>query len=130
MHLNVRNSREIVEVAKTVKSDRYERRITSVIDILETWKSSITSFLPTIFPITKETLDNNYSKVFKHVTENGNGINVILVSSESEFDVQKIKESLLSCDVQEEDIFVHLFSSNNTKEDIKNFIRRNRGVLI
>ena len=129
MHLNMRNSREITQVGKTVKSESGGRKITKIIDYLEVWKSSITSYLPTIFPVTEAALNEDYSKVIKHVTENGK-VNIILFSDESNFDVSKMKDALLECGVEEEDIFVHKFDSNNTKQDIKDFICKNRGVLI
>ena len=53
----MRNSREITQVGKTVKSESGGRKITKIIDYLEVWKSSITSYLPTIFPVTEETLN-------------------------------------------------------------------------
>lgn len=133
LNLNMRNSREVTEVAKTMESKistafgAYE--ITNVIDSLKTLQSSITSYKPTLIPIFKGTLVKNYSKLFEHATENGK-MKVILISSEEEFDVQQIKKAVLKCNVNEEDIFVHTFDSSNTKEDIKCFLRNPNGFLI
>ena len=129
MHLNMRNPREVVEVAKTIESKGHDRNITTIIDILETWKSSITSYLPTIFPITEDTLNNSYSKVFKHVTEDGK-MNVILITDEGHYDCKQIKKSLQECGVEEDDILIHTLQFNSSKVTVKNFIRKNRGVLI
>ena len=64
---------------------------------------------PSLFPNTKDKLDNDCSKVFRHSTENGNGVNIILFSDEKEFDVQETKMSLLECEIQDEDnLFIHM----------------------
>ena len=55
---------------------------------------------------------------------------VILFSSREEFDLEKIKDALLTCGVEEEDIFVHTFESKHTKEDIKTFLKNQYGFLI
>ena len=129
LNLNMRNSREITEVAGTIKSEYANRKITNVIDSIKTLKSSITSYKPTLFPILKETLSKNYSKVIEHVTEKGK-MRVILFSNETHFDLKQIKNALLNCGVEEEDIFVHTFESKHTKEDIKTFLRNQNGFLI
>ena len=43
LNLNMRNSREITEVAGTIKSELGNRKITNVIDSIKTLKSSITN---------------------------------------------------------------------------------------
>ena len=116
LNLNMRNSREITEVAGTIKSEYVDMKITNVIDSIKTLKSSITSYKPTLFPILRKTLSKNYSKLIEHVTEKGR-MRLILFSSQEEFDLKKIKTALLNCGVEEEDIFVHTFESKHTYDE-------------
>ena len=57
-------------------------------------------------------------------------INVILFDNDRWFDLEQIKEALLLLNVKEGDIFVHSFESNNTKEDIKEFLSNPNGFWI
>ena len=78
-------------------------------EILDQWKSSITSYLPSLFSITKDKLDNGHPKMFWHTTENGNGVKIISFTDEKELDVQKTKKSLLECEIQDQDIFAYTY---------------------
>ena len=130
LFMNMRNSREVTEVAKTFRSGYSYPYITDIIDSSKVWKSSICSYIPTLIPISNQDLDQNYSKLFDHATEKGK-LNVILFHEDSIFDEDKIKESIINCGVEEENVFVHTFASTHTKEDIKNFLRNQRkGFLI
>ena len=129
LFMNMRNSREITEVGKTIRSMLSDYKITDVINSKNVWKSSITSYIPTFIPINVVDLKNNYSKLFKHSTEKGT-LRVILLSDESGFDLAKIKEAVLGCGVKEDDILIHTFNSNHSKEDIKAFLRNQKGFLI
>ena len=57
-------------------------------------------------------------------------MNVILIDSDLRFNVEEIKRALLKCDIKDDDIFVHTFKSNNTKEDIKQYLANKNGFLI
>ena len=128
--LNMRNSSEVGKLAKTLKmDDRFGRKITNLIQSLPTPKSSITAPKPVLFPILSVDLRENYFKLFEKATERGK-INVILIEDEKHFDVKKIEEALIKCDINEEDIFVHTFKLNNTKEEIKKFLENKNGFLI
>ena len=134
LFMNMRNSREVTEVAKTVKTyDRFfGAKITNLVDSLNVWKSSICSFIPMLIPISEDNLNMNYSKLFEHATEKGK-LNVILFRekvSQGNFDVNKIEKAIRDCGVEQENIFVHTFRSNHTKEDIKDFLRNQKGFLI
>ena len=125
----MRNSSEVGKLAKTIKSDFASRMMTNIIQSLPTAKSSITSPKPTLIPVLRDTLDENYSEILKHATESGK-VNVILFSNHYTFNLYFIRQSILSCNVEEDDIFVHTFSSTHTKEDIKTFLRKSKGFLI
>ena len=127
--LNMRNSNEVGKLAKTMKSEVNKVKITNVIESLPTPKSSITSTKPILIPISSLDLKHNYLKLFDKATEKGE-MRVILIESEHKIDVKEIKEALLKFDINEEDIFVHLFDSNNTKEDVKEFLANENGFLI
>ena len=129
--MNMRNSREVTEVAKTVKTDSLylPSKITNIVDYLNVWKSSISSYIPTLVPISSDDLAKNYSILFEHATEKGK-LNVILFREDSSFNVKKIKKAVLNCGVEPENIFIHTFDSEHTKEDIKAFLRNQRGFLI
>ena len=71
LNLNMRNSSEVGELAKTLKTESTISKITNVIESLPPAKSSITSPRPTLIPILIENLDENYSKLFERATENG-----------------------------------------------------------
>ena len=129
LNLNMRNSSEVGELARSLKSRIGSTKITNVIESLPTAKSSITSSKPTLFPILRESLHENYPKIIEHATEKGE-MNVIRFDDEVLFDFEQIKQGLLNCNVKEEDIFVHTLDSNNTKEDIKDFLRNPNGFLI
>ena len=129
MFMNMRNSREIVEVAKTIETTEFHYKIANIIDYSKIWKSSITSYLPTLIPILKEDFDHNYTKLFGHATENGR-LNVILFSGQDHLDLKKIKKAVLKCDVEKENVLIHTFDSNHSKEDIKMFLSNQKGFLI
>lgn len=122
---NMRNSREVAELAKNVKSEVNNRKITDIIDSSKVLLSSITSYKPTLFPMLMDTLSKDYNKVFKHVTEDGS-MNVILLSDANAFDVLQIKQSLTKCNVKKDNIFVHTYESKHSKEDIKRFLRKGK----
>jgi len=128
--LNMRNSSEVGNLAKSLKSsDRNEYKITNVIQSLPTPKSSITSPKPTLFPVLEKDLKQKFLELFEKATEEGK-INVILISSTNTFDVEPIKEALIECGIEEIDIFIHTFKSNNSKEDIKEFLSKEKAFLI
>ena len=130
LFMNMRNSREVTEVAKTFRTDYASHYITNVIESLKVWKSSICSYIPTLIPISKQDLDQNYSKLFDHATENGK-LNIILFHEDNGFDVEKIKHAILHSGVEEDNLFIHTFASTHTKEDIKDFLRnQQKGFLI
>ena len=129
LFMNMRNSREVTEVAKTVKTDYDSSNVTSVVDSLNVWKSSICSYIPTLIPISREDLDENYTKLFAHATEKGK-LNVILFRGDSKFDLKKIEMAILACGVEQDNIFIHTFKSKHTKEDIKSFLLNKKGFLI
>ena len=108
LFMNMRNSREVTQVARTVKTDLNISRITSVVDFQNIWKSSICSYIPTLIPISKENLDQNYSKLFEMATEKGK-LNIILFNEGGSFDLEEIKQAILDCGVDDEKIFVLLF---------------------
>ena len=126
----MRNSSEVGKLAETLKSEDSDgRKITNLIKSLPTSNSSITSTKPTLFPISIEDLEENCFKVFEKATEKGD-LKVILIDDERIFDAKRVKKALLKCDINEEDIFVHTFKSNNTKEDIELFLENENGFLI
>ena len=166
LFMNMRNSREVTQAAKTVKSkyskvlskteyvnhpwDSPTTKITNAINFSRDWKSSICSHIPTVIPILHEDLDQNYSRLFNIATEKGK-LNVILGNFSLEktgfslktnplkvgtfdldrtFDLDKIKEAVVNCGVEEENIFIHTFDSKHTKEDMKEFLRNQYGFLI
>ena len=122
LNFNMRNSSEVGELAKTMKSHFASRKMTNIIQSLPTAKFSITSPKPTLIPVLRDTLDENYTKIVKLATENGK-VNVILFSNHYTFNLYFIKKAVLDCNVKEDDIFVHSFNSKHTKEDIKAFLR-------
>ena len=127
--LNMRNSSEVGNLAKSLKSEYGDVEITNVIQSLPTPKSSITSTKPTLFPVLFEDFINKYFVEFEKAIDEGK-INVILISCTKTFDVEQIKEALVECDIVEEDIFIHTLNSNNSKEDIKQFLSKEKGFLI
>jgi len=127
--LNMRNPSEVGKLAKSMKSETGYSKITNVIQSLPTPKSSITSTKPILLPIPIMDLEHNYLNLFEKATEKGE-MKVMLIDSESNFDVKEIKKALLNCDIKEEDIFIHTLESNNTKEDIKEFLANENGFLI
>ena len=131
LFMNMRNSREVTEVAKTVKTDSLylPSKITNIVDYLNVWKSSISSYIPTLVPISSDDLAKNYSILFEHATEKGK-LNVILFRGDSKFDLKKIEMAILACGVEQDNIFIHTFKSKHTKEDIKSFLLNKKGFLI
>ena len=127
--LNMRNSSEVGKLAKTMKIEGDISKITNVTQSLPTPKSSITSTKPILLPISYMDLKHNYFKLFEKATEKGE-MKVILIDSESYFDTKKIKKALLECDIKEEDILIHTLKSNNSKDDIKEFLANENGFLI
>ena len=125
LYHNMRNSREVAELARNVKSEVGNRKITDIIDSSETLLSSITSYKPILFPMLMDTLDKNYDSVFKKVTEDGK-LNVILLSDANVFDVIQIKRSLMKCKVKKDNIFIHTYESTHSKEDAKRFLRKGK----
>ena len=130
--LNMRNSREIGKLAKTMKTGNiYESEIINILQSLPTPNSSITAQIPTLFAIPEVDLEEKYFNIFKTATATEIGkINVILIDGENYFDVEKIKEALVKCDINEEDIFDHTFKSNKPKEKIQQFLKKKNGFLI
>ena len=80
--LNMRNSSEVGKLAKTMKSESVQRKITNVIQSLPTPKSSITSTKPILFPILIKDSKHNYLKLFEKATEKGE-MKVILISNKN-----------------------------------------------
>ena len=80
-------------------------------------------------PISSNDLDHNYPNIFKHSTEKGK-LNVVLFREGGSFDVNKIEQAILKCDVEQENVFIHTFASKHTKQGIKAFLRNKRGFLI
>ena len=74
-------------------------------------------------------MKEKYFELFKKATEKGK-IHVILISSTYIFDIKQIKKALIKCDIEKEDIFIHTLKSNNSKEDIKVFLNKEKGLLI
>ena len=115
-------NRPFTEVAKTIRTG-LALKITDVIDSSKGWKSSVCSFIPTLIPISSQDLDQNYSKLFNHATGKGK-LNVILFDGESNFDLEKIKQAVLDCGVEEKNLFIHNVDSKHNKEDIKDLFMK------
>lgn len=129
LNFNMRNSSEIGKLAETMQSEYVGTKMTNVLPSLPTPKSSITAIKPTLFPIKNKDLQVNYFKMFEITTENGK-MNVVLIDSEKNFDVEKVKKAVIKCGIEREDIFVHTYKSNNSKEDIKRFLANQNCFLI
>ena len=87
-------------------------------------------YLPnTLIPIEKDTLDQNYEKIFQEATKNAE-INVILINDETCFDVKQIVKALNKMGVRDDDIFVHTFSSTKSFEEVKKFLESPTKYLI
>lgn len=130
LHLNMRNSCEVGELAQVVNYEgALGYKITEIIDILSTVKSNVTSIKPQIIPIENSELKIRFDDVIKTAI-NGTKVNVVLYSSKH-FDPKKIRASLIKCGVKSEDIFHHsLDTMENTKESMKEFLLNLNGVLI
>lgn len=127
---NMRNSREVGEFSKTLKSDFGSHEITSVIDKLATYTSSSTSKKPNVIPISLQYLNENFDSLIKTATECGKS-NVILFGTSKVFDPVKIRDSLIKeFGMDETDIFYHSYESSKTKDDLKKFLLNPDGILI
>ena len=81
LHLNMRNSSEVGELAQVVNyKGALGYKITEIIDILSTVKSNVTSIKPQIIPIEKGELNIRFDDVIKTAI-NGTKVNVVLYSS-------------------------------------------------
>ena len=131
LHLNMRNSSEVGELAQIVNyKGALGYKITEIIDILSTIKSNVTSIKPQIIPVEKEELNIRFDDVIKTAI-NGTKVNVVLYSNKNRFDPKRIKASLIKCGIKSEDIFHHsLDTTHNTKEDMRKFLLNPNGVLI
>ena len=131
LRFNMRNSHEIGELAKTLKIEDYSgRKITNVVEPLDTPRSSLASSKPNLIAISVDDLHHHFDDLIETATEKGT-INVILCGRSALFDPIKIKRSLLNLyAIKEEDIFCHTFKLNNTKEDMKRFLLNPNGILI
>ena len=89
LKLNMRNSSEVGNLAKSLKSDFGRGKITNLIESLPTPKSSICATKPTLFPVSRTDL-KDYDKLFEKATEKG-AIKVVLISSVVYFDIDEIK---------------------------------------
>ena len=132
--LNMRNSSEVGNLAKSLKSDVSGYKITNVIQSLPTPQSSITSIKPTLFPVLMKDFKEKSFELIEKATEKGK-INVILISDEDAevnvlSDAEQIKKALIECDIEKEDIFIQTLKSNNSKEEIKEFLSNENGFLI
>ena len=129
--LNMRNSSEVGELAQTLRSDYGDRKITSIIESLPAPKSSVTSAKPTFFPMPSKDFHQkeNCDEILKRTTENGQ-IKVILIAGADDYDLEMFRHAIVECGINEEDIFIHTFKSNNTKEDIAKFLQNQNGFLI
>ena len=79
---------------------------------------------PTLIPIEKAELKENFEDLFKVKTEDAK-INVILFSHSNDletFSLEKIKQILIRCCMEEITVFIHSFESNKSKEEIKDFL--------
>ena len=132
LNKNMRNSREVAELAETIRSERGARKVTKLQKCLPSDKSSITSTKPTLFPIEKAKLKENFEDLFKLATEDAK-INVILFSHSNDmetFSLEEIMLVLIRCGVEEKDIFIHSYESNKSKEEVKEFLNNPNGFLV
>ena len=92
LNFNMRNSNEIGELAKHLKSDLAGDKITNVIELLATnHNSSLISIKPKLIPILEEDIDEKLDDLIRTATENGS-IPVILISEIDNFDPIKLKK--------------------------------------
>jgi hypothetical protein len=127
---NMRNSHDVAQLAKSLKSQMINVKMTNVIETLATHLSSLTSNKPNLIPISQYDFNTNLDDLIKTATEEGT-IAVILYSNKCHFDPIALKNSLMNISgVEKDDIFCHSFESNNTKVDMKKALLNPKTILI
>ena len=133
LSVNMRNSGEIVELSKAVKTEDSKMfNVTKdVIEILSSKSTSVVSRKPRLIPIETQNLKTELKNVIKTAMD-GKRANVFLFNDRSRvrFHPDEIKSALLELGVQEEDILCHTLDSTTSKDEMKAFLLNPKGVLI
>ena len=133
LSVNMRNSGEIVELSKAVKTEdsKIYNVTKDVIEILSSKTSSVLSRKPRLIPIETQNLKKHLKNVIK-MTMDGKRANVFLYNDRNgvRFDPDEIKSCLLELGVKEEDILCHSLDSTTSKDEMKAFLLNSNGVLI
>lgn len=129
LQLNMRNSKCIGEAASDVKPENSTIDITAdIIDKLPI-QSTTNDIQPSLILVEKDNFKNDLSSVFKKATDlSNNGGFSILHDGSDLFHQDEIKQAVINCGVQNEDLLNH--SVNTSKDDVEAYLCNPRGVQI